>query len=304
MAQAVPVHLVCGFLGSGKTTLLRHILAAQPSDERLVIVVNEFGELGIDGRLLEGFDNQVRELTTGCICCTLQGDLVHTLFDVYEQFRPDRILIEASGIAEVDGLLKAVRRVGLTTDLKLGSITTLVDALLFTRREMFGLSYFNAISRADLIVLNKVDCITDQEIASHFRELEALNPRARIVPVVQGAVDRPTFLAPGTVAPLLEGEIHHHGHAEQEHFIAFSFRSENALDPAALHRWLDGLPWELFRIKGYVRLPEGTHLLNYTFRRPDLTRAATDGPTQLAFVGWKIDPEIILSGLRGCMVRD
>ena len=82
MDRQTDVYLVCGFLGAGKTTLLRNLLVEQPADERLVLVVNEFGKLGIDGRLLEGFDNEVRELTSGCICCTFQVDMVKTLMDI------------------------------------------------------------------------------------------------------------------------------------------------------------------------------------------------------------------------------
>ncbi len=300
MDKEIPVHLICGFLGAGKTTLMRHVLAMQPSDERLVIVINEYGELGIDGRLLEGFDSDVRELTTGCICCTLQSDLVYALFDVYEQFLPDRIIIEASGVAEVEGLQKAVSRVGLTTPLRLGSITTVVDAEMFRQRDMLGKAFLNPIRKADLILLNKVDLIGEDEVAFHCRALNEINSEARLVPVLHCAVDRELFLAPGRAVFPIEDSDGHHQHLEEEGFVAFSFESPAPLDKVALRRWLDGLPWEVFRVKGFVCLEEGRQVLNYTYRHPEFTHAEGEGGTQLAFVGWNVDQEKILAGLRAC----
>lgn len=316
MTGPVPVHLICGFLGSGKTTLLRRILAEQPPEERLVVLVNEFGDLGIDGQLLEGFDSEVLELTSGCICCTLRGDFVTSLSRALQTFTPDRVLIEATGLAETGELAQAVAHVAEREDVRLASVSTVVDAEIFSHREMMGPLYFNQIKDAQLLLLNKTDLIAPEEVAPLSEALSEINPRARIMPVVHCAVDRQTILAPLgeglspevlpdlTAVPGHEEEEHEHEFESARDFIAFSFQESARLDPDCFRRFLEELPWEIMRLKGFVRFPQGTSLLNYTYRRPDLTPVEDEGLTRLAFVGWRVDPEEFLSRLRACLLSE
>ncbi len=325
MDHPVPIHLICGFLGSGKTTLLRRILAEQPPEERLVVLVNEFGKLGIDGKLLKGFDSEVMELTSGCICCTLKADFVSSLTKLLKDFKPDRIIVEATGLAEAGDLSRAVEEVAAREDVALGSVATVVDADFFTYREMLGPLYFNQIKAADLLLLNKTDLVPHGDVVSLSKALAEINDRARIMPVVHCAVERDTILAPlpesdrsspssaASASPLQEilpdlsrepeSEIQNQGRLDD--FVSFYFDRPVTINPDCLQRFLADLPWGVFRLKGFVRLPENTALLNYTYRRPELTRVNDNvSGTSLAFVGWKINPDDILAALSVCVMAE
>ncbi len=314
----VPVHLVCGFLGAGKTTLVRRLLASQPSQERLAVLVNEFGKLGIDGRLLEGFDSTVRELAGGCICCELRVNFVTCLQDILHAFSPDRIVVETTGLADPADIVAAVQDASAGGNLELASLITVVDCELFTKRDIFGASYFNQIKSADLLLLNKTDLLEPEQVVPMTEELARLNPRARIMPVVHCAVDRQTVLAPlpasrrppvplnpaQDLASLVRSpdKPDHDGQGD-DGFLAFSFQDPRPLERQCLEEFLAGLPWQVFRVKGFVRLAEGGLLLNYTYRRPELQECEPPPSTDLAFVAWRVEPEEVLSRLRGCLDR-
>ena len=314
----VPVHLVCGFLGAGKTTLLRRLLASQPSQERLAVLVNEFGKLGIDGRLLEGFDSTVRELAGGCICCELRLNFVSCLQDILHAFSPDRIVVETTGLADPADIVAAVEDASAGGALELASLITVVDCELFSKRDMFGASYFNQIKAADLLLLNKTDLLEPEEVVPMSEELARLNPRARIMPVVHCAVDREIILdpLPGSERPrppaparLDQGleslaapsaKLGHTGQGD-DGFLAFSFQDPRPLDRGCLEKFLSQLPWQVFRVKGFVRLEQGGLMLNYTYRRPEFQTSQPPEATNLAFVAWQVEPEDILLRLRQCL---
>ena len=313
----MPVHLICGFLGAGKTTLLRRILAEQPSEERLVVLVNEFGELGIDGEWLQGFESEVKELASGCICCTLKADFVMSLVAALKDFRPHRVIVEATGLAEAGDLSGAVYETAKRSDVELGSVATVVDADFFNYREMLGPLYFNQIKHADLVLLNKTDLVEPVQVDEFMGELTELNPTARIMPVVHCAVDRATILFPlaggtgsagakGAAPPLdlsLTGKADGHDHDSTEGFVGFAFEDDEVVfDPDKFDEFLAELPWGVFRLKGFVRFPDGLVSLNYTYRRPEFTPTETGGRTRLAFVGWQIDSEQVLLGLKRCIM--
>lgn len=316
----VPVHLLTGFLGAGKTTLLHRLLAEQPAEERLAVLVNEFGRVGIDGELLAGFSSQVRELRSGCICCELKNDFVAGLREILEQYQPGRVVVEATGLADAADLVGAVEAAAESGGLELASVVCVVDAEMFSEREMFGASYFSQIAAADLVLLNKIDLIEEPEIADMSQALAELNPAARLVPSVRCAVDRATIIGPrGPGGPVREAPLagfqnglttlgdltsrpcHTPGHADG--FAAFDFEDSGLMDQGRLDQVLASLPWQVMRIKGYVRLEAGSRLLNYTYRRPEFTDLAEDRPTRLALVGWQVDPEEVLAKLRGCVLQ-
>ncbi len=310
MGTPCRLHLICGFLGAGKTTLMRRLLAAQPRDERLAVVVNEFGRLGIDGALLKGFSHQVRELTSGCICCELMTDFQAALTDMVQGFAPARILVEATGLAEAGDLLDGARLAAEAVGLNLASVATVVDTEMFTHRDMLGASYFGQIKAADLLILNKTDLVEPGAVEGLLAELRALNPRARLVPAVHCALERDLVLAPGTGpdrhAPSgllgleeLAGRPSHDPAGDR--FLGFAFRDPGRLSLPCLERFLARLPWEVFRVKGRVRADGGSRWLNYTYRRPEWSPCAEDGPTELAFVTWGVGEDELLPGLKACL---
>jgi G3E family GTPase len=314
VSQAIPLHLICGFLGAGKTTLLRRILAQQPRDESLAVVVNEFGKLGVDGELLEGFESQVRELRAGCICCELRRDFLNTLDEVVENFAPQCIVVEATGVADPNEMIKAVEEAAQNGPVELGSVISVVEPDMYSRREVFGPFYENQIKAGDLLLLNKTDTIAPEEVEPLTADLAALNPGALVLPVVHCAVERRLILEPqgrglrggapaglidlSEITSLAQGPSHLPG--ADDGFVAFAYQDQAPLSRECLERYLASLPWEVFRVKGFVPSDQGSLMINYTFRRPQIEPAAADGPARLAFVGWRLDEEEILAPLRQC----
>jgi G3E family GTPase len=324
MSNRIPVHLICGFLGSGKTTLLRRILAEQPAAEKLVVLVNEFGDLGIDGSLLGGFDSEVLELTSGCICCVLKADFIASMRDLIQTFSPERIIVEASGLAETGDLSQAVEQLAKHTDAFVASVANVVDAEILEHRDILGPLFFNQIKHGDLLILNKTDLVDASMIPALTEVLMEINPKARVMPVVHCAVDRNTILAPLREPKSAEELIsdskappqdilpdltktpdredashdHHHDHCD---FVSFAYQSGDILNPECLNAFLNELPWEIFRLKGYIRLPQGPQVLNYTYRRPEFTPINEDRPNKLVFIGWKVKEEDFLPKLKGCV---
>ncbi|MCF8116443.1 MAG: GTP-binding protein [Desulfarculaceae bacterium] len=314
MSQAIPVHLICGFLGAGKTTLLQRILAQQPAGESLAVLVNEFGKLGVDGELLDGFQAQVRELRAGCICCELRVDFLRTLAEIVEGFGPQRIVVDATGVADPNEMIKAVEEAARTVPVALGSVISLVEPEMFAERGVFGPFYENQIKAGDLVLLNKTDTIASHEVEPLADELAAMNPGATVLPVVHAAVERRLILEPGgrglrqgapaglidlnEITSLAAGPSHLPGAADG--FVAFSYEDPAPLSRACLEKYLASLPWEVFRVKGFVPSDEGPLLVNYTYRRPQIEPATVDGPARLAFVGWQLDQEAVLAPLEGC----
>jgi len=314
VSQAIPIHLICGFLGAGKTTLLQRILAQQPAGESLAVLVNEFGKLGIDGELLSGFESQVRELRAGCICCELRLDFLRTLAEMVQGFAPQRIVVEATGVADPNEMIKAVEQAAKDLPVALGSVISLVEPEMFAQREVFGPFYENQIKAGDLVLLNKTDTIEPDEVEPLTAELSAMNPGGLVLPVVHCALERALILEPGgrglrqgAVSGLIDlSEItslaagpSHLPH-DEDGFVSFAYEDPAPLSRACLEQYLASLPWEVFRVKGFVPSDQGPLLVNYTYHRPQIQAAQSDGPARLAFVGWRLDQEAVLAPLAAC----
>ena len=287
MDQRIPVTVLTGYLGAGKTTLLNRILS-QDHGRRYAVIVNEFGEIGIDHELITHAREELFEMNNGCICCTVRGDLIRTLHGLLQ--RPgsfDAIVVETSGLADpgpvaqtffVDPLLRARTR--------LDSITTLVDARHISARLADSREAVEQIAFADLIVLNKTDLADETTLLSVERQLRQLNPLAPIQRTQRGelAVEQvlgrggfelqrivalePDFLQPGHGEP---GHVHDehcgHGqsgetaHAQADHhhdsgITSVSLSFERPLDAEQVQRWLSELVArqgaQILRAKGII----------------------------------------------------
>ncbi len=175
------IDIVSGFLGAGKTTLIKKLIAEGYSGEKLVLIENEFGEIGIDGGFLQDAGVTVNEMNSGCICCSLTGDFRKALHMVVEQYSPDRVIIEPSGVGKLSEIVAAVQTAGLP-DVELGGLTTVVDA---SRAKMymknFGEFYDNQVQSANCIVLSRTGSMSEEKIAQAEALLREKNPDAVIV---------------------------------------------------------------------------------------------------------------------------
>ena len=176
------VDIISGFLGAGKTTLIKKLLAETLSGEQVVLIENEFGEIGIDGGFLKEAGIQITEMNSGCICCTLVGDFGEALHKVVEQYHPDRIIIEPSGVGKLSDVIAAVMNVQKDIELELNSFVTVADATkckLYMKN--FGEFYNNQIESANTIILSRTQGMNEEKLTAVVNMLQEKNNRARMI---------------------------------------------------------------------------------------------------------------------------
>ena len=231
------IDIVSGFLGAGKTTLIKKLLAEAFPGETLVLIENEFGEISIDGGFLKDSGVQISEMSSGCICCSLVGDFNKALKDVHEQFHPDRILIEPSGVGKLSDVIVAVENtVRDVPDMKLNSFVTVADATkVKIYMKNFGEFYNNQIESAGTIILSRTQRLSQEKLEAAVALLREKNPNAAILTTPWDQLDGMTILSAIEKVSLAdellahmraeheadeaehEHEHHHHHHDEDEH---------------------------------------------------------------------------------------
>jgi G3E family GTPase len=309
--------LLSGFLGAGKTTLLKRILAWEADLSDTVVMVNEFGDIGIDGALLKDSGSEVIELTSGCICCTLSADLHQSLTRIWNQFKPRRILIEASGVADPKSITTVLQDPQITQCMALKKIITVLEADIWGAREVFGQLFYNQLEMAHLILLNKIDLTAAEKIPQFLDEIHEVIPDCQVVPTIHCDIDPETLWTPAQPkmsglkpieffqSPALNGKSDsHHSHpAKSVDFVMFSFRDSGTIDEARFKKFIRNLPWELFRIKGTVRFADRLEMLNFVGGKSEWSPWEGEAETRLAFIGWKVNVQETLEDLKRCLVE-
>ena len=176
------IDIISGFLGAGKTTLIKKLLKEAFQEEQVVLIENEFGEIGIDGGFLKEAGIEIREMNSGCICCSLVGDFGASLKEVVEKYHPDRILIEPSGVGKLSDVIKAVQGVQGEVDIVLNSYTTVVDAKkcrMYMRN--FGEFFNNQVEYAGAIILSRTDIVEEKKVHEAMELLRGMNKKAAII---------------------------------------------------------------------------------------------------------------------------
>ena len=222
------IDIISGFLGAGKTTLIKKLLKEAFQEEQVVLIENEFGEIGIDGGFLKEAGIQIREMNSGCICCSLVGDFGASLKEVISKYHPDRILIEPSGVGKLSDVIKAVQGVQEETGLVLNSYTTVVDAKkckMYMRN--FGEFFNNQVEYAGAIIMSRTDIVDEAKAAAAMELLRGINSKAAIITTPIANLDGKKILEVMEHPVSLEqemleeecGHIHEHGHHhhEEEH---------------------------------------------------------------------------------------
>ena len=219
----VKIDIISGFLGAGKTTLIKKLLKEAFEGEQVVLIENEFGEIGIDGGFLKDAGIEIREMNSGCICCSLVGDFGASLNEVVEKYHPDRILIEPSGVGKLSDVIKAVQGVEEDVDIQLNSYTTVVDAKkckMYMRN--FGEFFDNQVQYAGAIIMSRTDIVDEKKAMESMELLRSINEKAAIITTPIEKLDGKKILEvmehPVSLADelLKEEHEHHHHHDHDE----------------------------------------------------------------------------------------
>ncbi len=218
------IDIFSGFLGAGKTTLIQKLIEEAYQGEKLVLIENEFGEIGIDGGFLEEAGIEITEMNSGCICCSLVGDFGQALEKVLETYHPDRVLIEPSGVGKLSDVISAVTKLELP-DVKLNSFTTVVDASkcrIYAKN--FGEFYDNQLEHAACIILSRAQNISEEKLSVAVKLVQQKNPHATVIATPWDQLSGDQILAAmeqrdslKEILHELEGEHHHHDHEHHHH---------------------------------------------------------------------------------------
>jgi putative photosynthetic complex assembly protein 2 len=310
LAAPVAVEVVTGFLGSGKTTFMRQLLANARPEDRTLVLVNDFGEIGVDGQRLKGRGADVVELPNGCICCSLRGDLTTRLRETALRFQPKRLLIEPSGVAELGELIQALYHPSLAGIVGPIKVYYLVDALGFL--ESFGRNprFFELQARlAPALVLTKADLVGPETLTLVRETVGALNPDAQILNARFGVVDAAALAAVPSLAARAQGEPgHEHEHEHVGHALVLATEGR-ALGQATfalgrLRELLDdlaaGVFGEVARAKGILRVEGGWVNFDIAAGRLSITACPPAESGVVTLIGRELRFSAFDEALRAC----
>jgi G3E family GTPase len=301
MTARTPITLITGPLGSGKTTLLRHILATQR--EKIAIVMNEFGEIAIDAKVVEGKNVRIAELGGGCVCCSLLGEFEVAVNEIIDKIAPERIVVETTGLAEPEALVFNIQEA--LPQCRLDGVVSVIDADMLIRFPELGHTTRLQIESADILLLNKIDLIESGQVKPLETKLHEINPTAAIVRTERCRIDPELLFGIGRerkIAPLGPGSpTPATTHRHQPEFESFAFTSSKIFSRDCFEGFANALPTSVVRAKGFIRFADGTQLFNFVAARWELEPFEFDR-TELVFIGRNVAAErsAILGALDGC----
>ena len=324
--NGTPVTILTGFLGAGKTTLLNHILINQDG-LKTAVLVNEFGEIGIDNDLVVSTSADMVELSNGCICCTINGELLEAVERILNRPEPlDYLVVETTGLA--DPLPVAMTFLGseLRDQTRLDSIITLVDAENCNARVFESEVGRSQIIYGDILLLNKTDLVSTERVKELEESLRSIKKDARILHSVKGDVPLPLLMSVGLfesdrVATTADHGHHDHGHSHDhahhdhadhldiEGYTSLSFSSDGPFSLRKFQNFLDNqLPESVFRAKGILWFNESEkrHVFHLAGKRFSIDDSDWDGKrkNQLVLIGQEMDHSTLRGQLQACIAKD
>ena len=304
----LPVTIVTGFLGSGKTTLLNHILQNN-WDSKIAVLVNEFGDINLDSQLLVSYDDDLVELSNGCICCTINRGLVEAVRRILARSEVERLIIETTGVADPLPIISTFVGSDFRDFTRLDSVVTVVDAETFTSEYFDSDAAFKQINYADIILLNKIDLVDRPRLTALESYLASTKKNPRILQTKYGQIPLPLIL---DVDPTIadrerEQSDRHSHHLAADDFVSMSFQSDRPFDVYKFHKFLnEQLPAEVFRAKGIIWYGGSKlrHVFQLCGRRYDLKSDnwSTSPSNQLVFIGRNLDTEKLHQQLSECLL--
>ncbi len=317
----IPATVVTGFLGSGKTTLINRILREQHG-RKLAVIVNEFGEISIDGQLvIHDKDAQLVEFNNGCLCCTVRGDLVETLGRLQERAGTlDGILIETTGLADPAPVASTFFAADdVKAGIRLDAFVTVVDAVNLGRNLEQSNEAVEQVAFSDIVLINKMDLVTPEKMAEVERQVRSLNPLAKIYYTTNAEIDLAEIIGVGAfdLVQKLEVDPEFLGDHEHEHDPAigsFVLHESRPIDVNRLMTWMNGIAAErgddLYRTKGLFyasgfdeRLVFQSVRMLTTLRRDRLWEPNETKMTQFVVIGKNLNREEFAAGLSGCVFK-
>ncbi|MFM5898772.1 MAG: CobW family GTP-binding protein [Dolichospermum sp.] len=327
--KGLPVTIITGFLGSGKTTLLNHILTNQQG-VKTAVLVNEFGEIGIDNELIVSTDQNIVELSNGCICCTINNDLVDAVYKVLaREEKLDYLVVETTGLA--DPLPVAMTFLGseLRDLTRLDSIITVVDAANYSLDLFNSEAALSQITYGDVIILNKTDLVDENTLQELEKKINNIKEGSRIIRTTKSQVPLPLIMSVGLFESdkyfdshskkhddhsHCEHEDHeHHNHDHSHHlendgFTSISFQIDQPFSIRRFQYFLDNqLPTNVFRAKGIMWFQESPqrHIFHLCGKRftidDDQWKNENKKQNQLVLIGQNLDSETLLQQLENCI---
>ncbi|WP_330205073.1 GTP-binding protein [Cyanobacterium sp. Dongsha4] len=322
--RGLPVTIITGFLGSGKTTLLNHILTNN-QDLKVAILVNEFGDIDIDSQLLISVEENMVSLNNGCICCTINDDLMDTVFQVLESDKKiDYLIVETTGVADPLPIILTFLSPELRDLIRLDSVLTLIDADNFTSEHFDSEAAFKQIIYGDIIILNKVDLVSETKIKQLEEDILCIKNRANILCSQYGKVPLPLILDINSHNPnnysleqsKQKQHHHHHNHDHDHHhshhleidgFISISFECDRPFNVDKFQNFItDNIMSQVYRAKGILWFAESQlkHIFQLSGKRYDIDTEEwqTNPKNQLVMIGRNIDENQLKTKLKECLV--
>lgn len=275
------IQIICGFLGAGKTTFLKSLLSRQDADT--AVLVNEFGELGVDGALIaEGHHLNVVELPSGCICCSLKASLIEAIEDIMVNYRPKRLIIEPSGVASPSSIISGLQAADFWPQIDLEPVVGIIDLTFFADfedAEDMGSFFLDQILNSDILLLNKVDLVSPAEVEKCRQTIAAINPGVLLMPAAYCQVRLPDIKA--------KGEVKHFHYSPD--FTSEVFSLPGLFNTAKLRTMLEQLDradcGEVFRAKGIVSTVGGTATFDYVHGLISFGTLSGSAGNKLVFIG-------------------
>ncbi len=314
----IPVTIVTGFLGSGKTTLINHILQEQ-HDRKVAVIINEFGEIGIDGQIaIADEEEQIVEFNNGCLCCTVRGDLVRTLEELTQRADLDAVLIETTGLADPAPVASTfIVADEIKSKFSLDAFVTVVDAVNLYQNLKDSHEAQEQVAFADIILINKIDLVTSDEIVKIEQQIRSLNPIAKIYHTEHSSIDLSLILgtkafdleAKLEVDPLFLEDLAHEHDAE---IGSFALTADRPIDMNKFMLWMNDLAQskgeDLYRTKGlfYAQgfservLFQSVRMLT-SMRRDRLWKSDEPKLTQFVAIGRNLDRNEFVAGFEKCV---